>query len=185
MGAILAWMLFSAMQKRPINFGIGAWRSVLASAAPVFWVGALQALILYVVVIAIGLRPEYWVGTFLFMLLMVVMFQAIVQMIYAVLGAGVGRVVSLGALAVLAVLAGGIIPLKILGKEVEWLHILDPMTYPVDGLTQLTMGGVDHRLWISIGVIVGVTIVCWLISMAMARRDRSFTIFRLYPPVHT
>ena len=40
MGAILAWMLFSAIQKRPITFGLGGFRSVLASAAPVFWVGA-------------------------------------------------------------------------------------------------------------------------------------------------
>lgn len=183
MGAILAWMLFSAMQKRPVNFGIGGFRSVLASSAPVFWVGAAQAVLLYAVVIAIGLRPAYWVGTLLFMLLMVVMFQSIVQMIYAVLGAGIGRVVSIGLLAILFVLAGGLLPLKLLGKDVEILHILDPMTYPVLGLQQLTMGGVDHRLWISIAVIVGVTILCWIISALMARRNRHFTIFRLYPPV--
>ncbi|WP_440713709.1 YhgE/Pip family protein [Gordonia sp. FQ] len=183
MGAILAWMLFSALQKRPVTFGVSAFRSVLASCAPVFWVGAAQALLLYLVVIAIGLRPQYWVGTFLFMLLMVVMFQSIVQMIYAVVGAGVGRVVSLGLLAILFVLAGGLLPLRLLGQDIEVLHILDPMTYPVIGLQQLTMGGVDHRLWISIGVIVGVTIVCWAISSWMARRNRHFTIFRLYPPV--
>lgn len=91
--------------------------------------------------------------------------------------------VSLGLLAILFVLAGGLLPLRLLGQDIEVLHILDPMTYPVIGLQQLTMGGVDHRLWISIGVIVGVTIVCWAISSWMARRNRHFTIFRLYPPV--
>ncbi|HNP57645.1 MAG TPA: YhgE/Pip domain-containing protein [Gordonia sp. (in: high G+C Gram-positive bacteria)] len=185
MGAILAWMLFSAIQKRPITFGLGGFRSVLASAAPVFWVGAAQALVLYLVVIGIGLRPEHWVGTFAFMLLVVVMAQAFIQMIYAILGAGIGRVFSLGLLMILFLLAGGLIPLKILGKDLGFLHIFDPLAYPVQGLKQLTMGGVDHRLWISIGIIVAVTAVCWLISSLIAHRDRRFTIFRLYPTIAT
>ncbi|MDH3061556.1 hypothetical protein QEN36_19635, partial [Gordonia alkanivorans] len=59
----------------------------------------------------------------------------------------------------------------------------DPMTYTVEGLRQLTVGGIDYRLWLAIGVLSGITLGCLLISSWAARRNRQYTMDRLYPPV--
>ncbi|MGV9793306.1 YhgE/Pip family protein [Gordonia sp. NPDC003422] len=183
-GSIIAWMLFTPLQSRPIAQGLASLRAVLASFAPTFFVGFLQAAILYLVVVfAVGLRPVYPVATFGFMLLMVAVFLAMIQMLNAVFGPAVGRVVTLAFLMVMLTSAGGIYPVPTTTKPFQYIHWVDPMTYTVNGLRQLTVGGVDHRLWIAIGVLSCLTVVFLAISTWAARRNRQYNMDRLYPPV--
>ncbi|MDL9937702.1 YhgE/Pip domain-containing protein [Gordonia sp. ABSL1-1] len=183
-GSIIAWMLFTPLQSRPIAQGLHPLRVVLASFAPTFAVGLLQAAILYLVVVfAVGLEPAYPWATFGFMLLMVAVFLALIQMFNALFGPAVGRVVTLAFLMVMLTSAGGIYPVPTTTKPFQYIHWVDPMTYTVTGLRQLTLGGIDHRLWIAIAVLTVATLVFLAVSTWAARRNRQYTMDRLYPPV--
>lgn len=183
-GGIITWMLLTPLQSRPIVQGFSSMRVVLASYAPAFTIGFAQAAILYsVVTFAVGLRAVHPIATFLFLLLVVATFMAMIQMFNAVFGIAVGRVVTLAFLMVQLVSAGGIYPVPTTAKPFQYIHYVDPMTYTVEGLRQLTVGGIDYRLWLAIGVLAGITIVCLLISAWAARRNRQYTMDRLYPPV--
>lgn len=183
-GCIIAWMLFTPIQARPVAQGLASLRVVLASYAPTFAVGFLQAAILYaVVVFAIGMRPVYPVATFGFMLLIVAMFLAMIQMFNALFGPAVGRVVTLAFLMIQLTSAGGIYPVPTTTLPFQYIHWVDPMTYTVNGLRQLTLGGIDHRLWIAIAVVAGLTALFVAGSTWAAHRNRQYTMDRLYPPV--
>jgi len=57
------------------------------------------------------------------------------------------------------------------------------MTYAVNGLRQLTVGGVDSRLWVAITVLVVVLLVSLAASAWAARRNRQYAMERLHPPI--
>ena len=183
-GGIITWMLLTPLQSRPIVQGFSSLRVVLASYAPAFAIGFIQATVLYTVVtFAVGLRAEYPIATFLYLLLVVATFMAMIQMFNAVFDVAVGRVVTLAFLMVQLVSAGGIYPVPTTATPFQYIHYVDPMTYTVEGLRQLTVGGIDYRLWLAIGVLSGITLGCLLISSWAARRNRQYTMDRLYPPV--
>ena len=183
-GGIIAWMLFTPLQARPLAQGLGSFRTVLASYAPTLAIGFLQATILYLVV-RFGLGMEYanpW-GTFGFMLLMVAMFMAMIQMFNAVLGPAVGRVLTLAFLMVQLTSAGGVYPVAVTTLPFQYIHWIDPMTATVTGLRFMILGGADYRLWVAIGTIALLTVVFLAISTWAARRNRQYNMDRLYPPV--
>ncbi|ATD69171.1 MULTISPECIES: YhgE/Pip domain-containing protein [Gordonia] len=183
-GGIITWMLLTPLQSCPIVQGFSSLRVVLASYAPAFAIGFIQATILYsVVTFAVGLRAEYPISTFLYLLLVVATFMAMIQMFNAVFDVAVGRVVTLAFLMIQLVSAGGIYPVPTTATPFQYIHYVDPMTYTVEGLRQLTVGGIDYRLWLAIGVLSGITVACLLISSWAARRNRQYTMDRLYPPV--
>lgn len=183
-GTLIAWMLFTPLQSRPLAQGLGSFRVVLASYAPTLFVGIVQAVILFLVVrFGLGLEPVHSVGTLAFMLLMVAMFLALIQMFNALFGSAVGRVVTLVFLMIMLTSAGGIYPVPVTSVPFQYLHWIDPMTFTVTGLRQLILGGVDSRLWSSIAVIVGLTVAFIAVSTLAARRNRQYNMDRLYPPV--
>jgi putative membrane protein len=57
------------------------------------------------------------------------------------------------------------------------------MTFGVNGLRQLILGGIDGRLWQAIIVMVGIWAVSLTISSLSARRDRLWTLDRLIPAI--
>lgn len=183
-GGVIAWMLFNPLQPRPLAQGLGSFRVVLASYAPTVFVGILQATILYLVVVfALGLHPANAWGTYGFMLLMVAMFMAMIQMFNALLGPAVGRVLTLAFLMIQLTSAGGIYPVPTTSLPFQYVNVIDPMTYTNNALRQLILGGADYRLWIAIGVTVGLTILFVAVSTWAARRNRQYNMDRLYPPV--
>lgn len=183
-GGIITWMLLTPLQSRPIVQGFSSLRVVLASYTPAFAIGFIQATVLYTVVtFAVGLRAEYPIATFLYLLLVVATFMAMIQMFNAAFDVAVGRVVTLAFLMVQLVSAGGIYPVPTTATPFQYIHYVDPMTYTVEGLRQLTVGGIDYRLWLAIGVLSGITLGCLAISSWAARRNRQYTMDRLYPPV--
>lgn len=183
-GALIVWMLLTPLQSRPIINGIGAIRVVLASYWPGFVVVIAQVLVMYVVVhFGVGLHPKYPLATVAFLALVGATFLAIIQAFNALFGVAVGRVVTLAFLMLQLVSAGGIYPVETTAKPFQILHPFDPMTYAVNGLRQLTVGGIDHRLWVAIAVLVGLLFVSLAGSAWAARRNRQYTIERLHPPI--
>jgi putative membrane protein len=183
-GALIIWMLLTPLQTRAIVTGLGALRVVLASYWPALLLGVAQVVLMYTVVhFGLGLNASYTAGMVAFLILISAAFLALIQAFNAVLGIAVGRVVTLAFLMFQLVSSGGVYPVETTAKPFQILHPYDPMTYAVNGLRQLTVGGIDTRMWISVGVLAGVLAVSLAASAWAARRDRVFTLERLYPPI--
>jgi putative membrane protein len=106
-----------------------------------------------------------------------------IQAFNALFGVAVGRVVTLAFLMLQLVSAGGIYPVETTAKPFQVIHPFDPMTYAVNGLRQLTVGGIDSRLWIAIAVLAALLAVSLGASAWSARRNRQYTMERLHPPI--
>ncbi|GAA4475489.1 YhgE/Pip domain-containing protein [Rhodococcus olei] len=184
-GGIITWMLLTPLQSRPTVGGVGMYRTVLASYWPALFVGILQVIVMYTVVhFGVGLDVKHVLGTIAFLMLISATYLAMIQAFNAVFGIAVGRVVTLAFLMLQLVSAGGIYPVPTTAKPFQYIHPFDPMTYTVNGLRQLTIGEhVDSRLWIAIAVLVGILVVSLTASALSVRRNRQYTMERLYPPL--
>ncbi len=79
--------------------------------------------------------------------------------------------------------AGGMYPVETTSKPFQLIHVYDPMTYGVNGLRQLVLGGIDFRLWQAVMVLVGIWAGALALSSLAARRDRLWTMIRLMPAI--
>lgn len=184
-GGIITWMLLTPLQSRPTVAGLGLYRTVLASYWPALLVGILQVIVMYTVVhFGVGLDVKHVPGTILFLMLVSATYLAMIQAFNAVFGVAVGRVVTLAFLMLQLVSAGGIYPVPTTAKPFQYIHPFDPMTYTVNGLRQLTVAdNVDSRLWVAVAVLGGILIVSLTASALAVRRNRQYTMERLYPPI--
>ncbi|MDH6679504.1 putative membrane protein [Rhodococcus sp. LBL1] len=184
-GGIITWMLLTPLQSRPTVGGVGLYRTVLASYWPALLVGILQVVVMYTVVhFGVGLDVKHVLGTVLFLMLISATYLAMIQAFNALFGVAVGRVVTLAFLMLQLVSAGGIYPVPTTATPFQVIHPFDPMTYTVNGLRQLTVGEhVDSRLWIAIAVLTGILLVSLTVSALSVRRNRRYTMERLYPPI--
>jgi YhgE/Pip C-terminal domain len=184
-GAVLCWMLLTPLQSRAVVSGLSPLRTALASYVPALIVGMLQATVLFLVVrFALGLEATHPVGMWLFMLLMSATFLAIIQALNSLFDIAIGRVVTLALLMLWLISAGGIYPVPTTAKPFQIVHPVDPMTYTVNGLRQLTVAGdIDSRLWVAIAVLVSIIVVAITVTSLVARRNRQYTMERLYPSI--
>ncbi len=183
-GALIIWTQLTPLQPRPIVNGLGALRVVLASYWPALLLAVCQVLVMYVVVqFGVGLKAVYPLATVAFLILVGGTFLALIQAFNAVFGVAVGRVVTLAFPMLQLVSAGGIYPVETTAKPFQIIHPFDPMTYAVNGLRQLTVGGIDGRLWTAVGVLGGVLVASVAASSWAARRNRQYTMERLHPPI--
>lgn len=183
-GTLIIWMLITPMQVRPVLDGVGGLRSVLWSYWPAIGLALAQVVVMFLVAhFAVGLAPEHPLGMVGFMLLISAAFLALIQMFNALFGVAVGRVVSLAFLMVQIVASGGIYPVETTATLAQIVHPYDPMSYAVTGLRQLISGGVDDRMWTSVAVLAGITVVAVGVSSWAARRNRQLTMDQLYPPI--
>lgn len=183
-GALVLWMVLRPLQTRAIAAEVLALRVVLASYLPAAAIAVFQAVILYCVVrFALGMHAVHPVAMLGFMVLISGAFVAATQAINAVVGPAVGRVLIMALLMLQLVSAGGMYPVETTSRPFQVLHRFDPMTYGVNGLRQLILGGIDARLWQAITVLVGITAVTLAISCLSARRDRLWNLSRLIPAI--
>ncbi|PQE00708.1 hypothetical protein CYL16_08135 [Mycobacterium sp. EPG1] len=183
-GALIVWMLLSPLQSRPIANGLGALRVVLASYWPALMIVVCQVVVMYAVVhFGVGLQAVHPLGTVGFLVLIGGAFLALIQAFNALFGVAVGRVVTLAFLMLQLVSAGGIYPVETTAKPFQIIHPFDPMTYAVNGLRQLTVGGIDSRLWVAVAVLTGLAAASMAASAWAARRNRRYTMDRLRPPI--
>ncbi|SRX92787.1 hypothetical protein MSP7336_01013 [Mycobacterium shimoidei] len=183
-GALVLWMVLRPLQNRAIAAEVLALRVVLASYLPAAAIGIIQAIILYCVVrFALGMHAAHPVGMLVFMVLISCAFVAATQAINALVGPAVGRVLIMALLMLQLVSAGGMYPVETTSKPFQTLHRFDPMTFGVNGLRQLILGGIDFRLWQAIIALVGILVVAVTIACLSARRNRLWTLTRLLPSI--
>ncbi|MED5812560.1 YhgE/Pip domain-containing protein [Mycolicibacterium sp. 050232] len=183
-GALVLWMVMRPLQNRPIAAEVPAIRVVLASYLPAAVIGLFQAIILYCVVrFALGMQVAHPVAMLGFMMLVSCAFVAATQAINALVGPAVGRVLLMALLMLQLVSAGGMYPVETTSRPFQVFHNYDPMTYGVNGLRQLILGGIDHRLWQAIITLVVIWIGALTISSLSARRNRLWNMTRLMPAI--
>ncbi|SOX55246.1 DUF3533 domain-containing protein [Mycobacterium ahvazicum] len=183
-GALVLWMVLRPLQSRAIAAEVLALRVVLASYLPAAAIALFQAVILYCVVrFGLGMHAVHPVAMLGFMILISGAFVAATQAINALVGPAVGRVLIMALLMLQLVSAGGMYPVETTSRPFQILHRFDPMTYGVNGLRQLILGGIDTRLWQAIVVLVVITAVALAISSVSARRDRTWNVDRLIPAI--
>ncbi|MEE3755176.1 YhgE/Pip domain-containing protein [Mycobacterium intracellulare] len=183
-GALVLWMVLRPLQSRAIAAEVLAFRVVLASYLPAAAIALFQAVILYCVVrFALGMHAVHPAAMLGFMVLISSAFVAATQAINALVGPAVGRVLIMALLMLQLVSAGGMYPVETTSRPFQILHRFDPMTYGVNGLRQLILGGIDARLWQAIIVLAGITAAALAISCLSSRRDRVWNLSRLIPAI--
>jgi putative membrane protein len=183
-GALVLWMILRPLQNRAIAAEVIPIRVALSSYLPAAVIALFQATILYCVVrFALGVHSAHPVAMLTFMMLISCAFVAATQAINAVVGPAVGRVLIMALLMLQLVSAGGMYPVETTSKPFQFLHRFDPMTYGVNGLRQLILGGIDHRLWQAIIVLFAIWAAALAISALCARRDRLWNLDRLIPAI--
>ena len=183
-GALVLWMVLRPLQSRPIAAEVLALRVVLASYLPAAAIAVFQAIILYCVVrFGLGMHVVHPFSMLAFMILISCAFVAATQAINALVGPAVGRVLIMALLMLQLVSAGGMYPVETTSKPFQVLHKFDPMTYGVNGLRQLILGGIDARLWQAVIVLFGIWAVALAISSLSARRHQLWNLERLIPAI--
>ncbi len=183
-GALVLWMVLRPLQNRAIAAEVIAIRVVLSSYLPAAVIGTVQAIILYCVVrFALGMHAAHPIAMLVFMILVSFAFVAATQAINALVGPAVGRVLIMALLMLQLVSAGGMYPVETTSKPFQAFHRVDPMTYGVNGLRQLILGGIDFRLWDAVIVLIGITAAGLVISCLSARRNQLWNLTRLLPSI--
>ncbi len=183
-GALVLWMVLRPLQNRAIAAEVKPVRVALASYLPAAAIGVFQAAILYAVVrFALGVHAAHPVPMLAFMVLISCAFVAATQAINALVGPAVGRVLIMGLLMLQLVSAGGLYPVETTTRPFQVLHRFDPMTYGVNGLRQLILGGIDSRLWQAVTTMVVIWIGSLVISSLSARRNQLWNLTRLVPTI--
>jgi putative membrane protein len=183
-GALVLWMVLRPLQNRAIAAEVIAVRVALASYLPAAAIGVFQATILYCVVrFALGMHVAHPAAMLVFMILISCAFIAATQAINALVGPAVGRVLIMALLMLQLVSAGGMYPVETTSRPFQVLHQYDPMTYGVNGLRQLILGGIDYRLWQAIITLFGIWVLSLAVSSLSARRNQLWNLTRLLPAI--
>ncbi|TWS20966.1 YhgE/Pip domain-containing protein [Tsukamurella asaccharolytica] len=183
-GALVLWMVFRPLQNRAIAAEVLAIRVVMASYLPAAAIGLFQAVILYCVVrFGLGLEVAHPIAMVFFMMGLSLTFIAFTQAVNALVGPAVGRVLIMALLMLQLVSSGGMYPVETTARPFQILHTYDPMTYGVNGLRQLILGGIDNRLWQAIAVLAFLWVASVTVSCLSARRNRLWNLDRLIPAI--
>ncbi|MFF0158342.1 YhgE/Pip family protein [Streptomyces sp. NPDC005263] len=180
-GAMVAYMLITPMNRRALAAGAPAWRIALAGWLPVVAIGVLQTVALMSVLHwAIGLEMVRAAGTVGFLFLVTACFAAIVQWLNARFGAA-GRILVLALLMLQLTSAGGTYPVQTSPGFFNALHPFLPMSYVVEALRRLITGGGLGPVWEGCAVLTAFTAAALALTALSARRRQVWTLDRLHP----
>ncbi|MEU0024097.1 YhgE/Pip domain-containing protein [Streptomyces sp. NPDC006335] len=180
-GAMVAYMLITPMNRRALAAGAGAWRIALAGWLPVVAIGVLQVVSLMSVLHwAIGLQMARAAGTVGFLFLVTACFAAIVQWLNARFGAA-GRILVLALLMLQLTSAGGTYPVQTSPGFFNAIHPFLPMSYVVEALRRLITGGGLTPVWHACLVLLAFTAGALALTAVAARRRQVWTLDRLHP----
>ncbi|HET6633834.1 MAG TPA: YhgE/Pip domain-containing protein [Streptomyces sp.] len=182
-GAMVAYMLLPALNRRALAAGAPAWRVALAGWLPVAAIGAVQAAaLLSVLHWGLGLQMARALGTAGFLLVVTASFTALVQFFTARFGPA-GRIIVLALLMLQLTSAGGTYPVQTSPGFFNALHPWLPMSYVVDGLRHLITGGGLGPVWQACGVLAAFAACALALTAHTARRSQMWTIDRLHPEI--
>ncbi|MET9389141.1 YhgE/Pip domain-containing protein [Streptomyces sp. NPDC006624] len=180
-GAMVAYMLITPMNRRALAAGAPAWRIALAGWLPVVAIGVLQTVALMSVLHwAVGLEMARAAGTVGFLFLVTACFAAIVQWLNARFGAA-GRILVLALLMLQLTSAGGTYPVQTSPGFFNALHPFLPMSYVVEALRRLITGGGLEPVWHACVVLTAFTAGALALTALAARRREVWTLDRLHP----
>ncbi|MFD3502138.1 YhgE/Pip family protein [Streptomyces sp. NPDC058676] len=180
-GAMVAYMLITPMNRRALAAGASAWRIALAGWLPVVAIGVLQTIALMSVLHwAVGLEMTRAAGTVGFLFLVTACFAAIVQWLNARFGAA-GRILVLALLMLQLTSAGGTYPVQTSPGFFNALHPFLPMSYVVEALRRLITGGGLGPVWEACAVLAAFTAGALALTAVSARRRQVWTLDRLHP----
>jgi putative membrane protein len=180
-GAMVAYMLITPMNRRALAAGAAAWRIALAGWLPVVAIGVLQVVALMSVLHwAIGLQMTRAAGTVGFLFLVTACFAAIVQWLNARFGAA-GRILVLALLMLQLTSAGGTYPVQTSPGFFNAIHPFLPMSYVVEALRRLITGGGLTPVWHACVVLLAFTAGALALTAVSARRRQVWTLDRLHP----
>ncbi|MFC9279895.1 YhgE/Pip family protein [Streptomyces collinus] len=180
-GAMVAYMLITPLNRRALAAGSPAWRIALAGWLPVVAVGVLQtAALMSVLHWAIGLRMVRAAGTVGFLFLVAACFAALVQWLNARFGAA-GRILVLALLMLQLTSAGGTYPVQTSPGFFNAIHPFLPMSYIVAALRRLITGGGLGPVWQACAVLAAFTVGALALTALAARRRQVWTLDRLHP----
>ncbi|MDO0932462.1 YhgE/Pip domain-containing protein [Streptomyces sp. DG2A-72] len=180
-GAMVAYMLITPMNRRALAAGASAWRIALAGWLPVVAIGVLQTVALVAVLHwAIGLEMARAAGTVGFLFLVTACFAAIVQWLNARFGAA-GRILVLAFLMLQLTSAGGTYPVQTSPGFFSAIHPFLPMSYVVEALRRLITGGGLEPVWHACVVLTAFTAGALALTALSARRRQVWTLDRLHP----
>ncbi len=180
-GAMVAYMLITPLNRRALAVGAPAWRIALAGWLPVVAIGVLQtAALMSVLHWAVGLRMARAAGTVGFLFLVTACFAAIVQWLNARFGAA-GRILVLALLMLQLTSAGGTYPVQTSPGFFNALHPFLPMSYVVEALRRLITGGGLGPVWQACAVLTAFTVGALALTAVSARRRQVWTLDRLHP----
>ncbi len=185
-GALVLWMILRPLQSRAIAAEVLPIRVALSSYLPAAVIGMFQAVILYCVVrFGLGMHVVHPASMLGFMILISFAFVAATQAINALVGPAVGRVLIMALLMLQLVSAGGMYPVETTSKPFQFLHRFDPMTYGVNGLRQLILGGIDATDYGRRSLCCSrYRLLHWRSRVCLrARRDQLLNLNRLIPAI--
>ena len=181
-GALITWLLLRPVPPRALATPASGWRTALAGLLPALAIGVGQvAIMLTVIHYGLGLHLFTVLGTVSFTLLIVAAFLALQQMLNAVLGSAAGKVTILALLMLQLASSGGTYPVETTPLFFRVIHPLLPMSYAVSGLREVITGGVDVRLWTSVGYLGALLVLSLAVTAWRAGRMRTWTLSRLHP----
>ncbi|MEU9252342.1 YhgE/Pip domain-containing protein [Streptomyces sp. NPDC048270] len=180
-GAMVAYMLITPLNRRALAAGASPWRVALAGWLPVAGLGAAQvSLLMAVLHWGLGLemaRPALTVG---FLMLVTGCFAAIVQWLNAKFGAA-GRILVLAVLMLQLTSAGGTYPVQTSPGFFNAIHPYLPMSYVVESLRRLITGGDLAPVWQGGAVLLAFTAGALALTALAARGKQVWTMDRLHP----
>ncbi|MEU2288079.1 YhgE/Pip domain-containing protein [Streptomyces sp. NPDC013178] len=180
-GAMVAYMLITPLNRRALAVGAPAWRIALAGWLPVVAVGVLQTTALMAVLHwAVGLEMARAAGTVGFLFLVTACFAALVQWLNARFGAA-GRILVLALLMLQLTSAGGTYPVQTSYGFFNAIHPYLPMSYVVEALRRLITGGGLQPVWHACVVLIAFTAGALALTALSARRRQVWTLDRLHP----
>lgn len=181
-GALITWLILRPLPRRPLGTNASGLRAVMTGYVPAMLIAAGQvAIMMVVLVVGVGLRPEHLVATTCFVALTTLAFLALQQMFIILLGTAAGRVVSLVLLMLQLSSSGGTYPVETTPRFFGVLHPFMPATHVVNGLRALIGGGIDARFWTGLAFMTGLLVASLAVSAWAASRQKVWTIGRLHP----
>ncbi|QIK66240.1 hypothetical protein G7072_07675 [Nocardioides sp. HDW12B] len=141
LGAFATYLVRSALPDRLLGRASSATRLAGAGLRPGLLIGGVQAVLLYVALLALGADLGSPPAVLAVMVVAALSFAAVHQAFVALLGRRRGWIAGIGFATVQAVSLGGVIPLDTAPQPLQALNGLLPMTRAADGLAATALDG--------------------------------------------
>ncbi len=168
-------MVCAPFSRRAVDSGVHPVRALLNTLLPAFFVGFVQAVLLWFVqVVAIGVHPAHPVAMFGVLWFVCWVFISVILALNLLLGPAPGRLATMALMSLQLVASNGLYPPEVQPPFVQWAHSWDPLRFSVDLMRYALfgMGEADPRLFTAVAVLLLLAVFSWASSVASLYRHR-------------